>query len=137
MTITSLSRIVFLLAIATALLLSFMNASPERSWKAPPEADKLKNPFENDTEAWKKAEATFQTLCMICHGEKGHGDGIAGMALTPRPANLTSEDVQKQTDGAIFWKITNGNPPMASYKETLSEEQRWQLVKYIRRLGSE
>ncbi len=137
MTITSLSRIVFLLAIAAALLLSFMNANPERSWKAPPEADKLKNPFENDTEAWKKAEATFQTLCMICHGEKGHGDGIAGMALTPRPANLTSEDVQKQTDGAIFWKITNGNPPMASYKETLSEEQRWQLVKYIRRLGSE
>ena len=136
MTITSLSRIVFLLAIAAAFLLSFMNASPERSWKAPPEADKLKNPFENDAEAWKKAEAMFQTLCMICHGEKGHGDGIAGMALTPRPANLTSEDVQKQTDGAIFWKITNGNPPMASYKETLSEEQRWQLVKYIRRLGS-
>ncbi|HID39210.1 MAG TPA: cytochrome c [Calditrichaeota bacterium] len=113
-----------------------MSAGPGSNWNAPPEADQLKNPFENDKEAWKKVETTFQTLCMICHGEKGYGDGIAGMALTPRPANLTSEEVQKQSDGAIFWKLTNGNPPMASYKETLTEEQRWQLVKYIRYLGS-
>jgi len=42
--------------------------------------------------------------------------------------------VQNQSDGAIYWKITNGNPPMASYKETLTEEQRWQLVNYIREL---
>lgn len=136
MTITSLSRTVFFLAIAAAISFSFMSANPEQKWKAPPEADKLKNPFEKDTEAWKKAESTFKNLCVICHGEKGKGDGIAGMALTPRPANLTSEAVQKQTDGAIFWKITNGNPPMASYKETLTEKQRWLLVKYIRHLGS-
>ena len=38
-------------------------------------------------------------------------------------------------DGAIFWKITNGRPPMASYKLALKDSQRWQLVNYIRELG--
>ena len=124
------------LIIATALLsLSVMNFGSNSSWKAPPEADKLKNPFQKDKDIWKKGEATFKNLCVICHGEKGQGDGIAGMALNPKPANLTAERVQSQTDGAIFWKMTNGNPPMASYKETLTEEQRWQLVKFIRHLG--
>jgi len=72
--------------------------------------------------------------CAICHGKKGKGDGVAGMALKPRPADFTKDVIQKQTDGAIYWKLTEGKAPMAAYKETLSEEQRWQLVNFIRSL---
>ena len=35
----------------------------------------------------------------------------------------------------VFWKITNGKAPMASYDELLSDDQRWKLVNYIRELG--
>ncbi len=49
---------------------------------------------------------------------------------------LASETVQSQTDGALFWKIGNGNSRtgMPSFS-SIPEGQRWQLVLYIRSLG--
>lgn len=109
--------------------------SIEEEWKAPNEANTIKNPIKgniSETEAGKKL---FNQLCVICHGSKGKGDGMAGISLYPRPSNLTTEKVQKQTDGALFWKISEGKAPMATYKNVLKEEQRWQLVNYIRTLN--
>jgi hypothetical protein len=59
---------------------------------------------------------------------------MAGAALKPRPTDFTSAQVKKEADGALFWKLTNGRAPMASYRSTLSPQQRWQLVNYIRSL---
>ena len=73
-------------------------------------------------------------LCVICHGAKGKGDGMGGAGLTPKPTDLTNADVQAQTDGALFWKLTEGRPPMASYKTALPEKKRWELINYIRTL---
>ncbi|WP_339901010.1 cytochrome c [uncultured Cyclobacterium sp.] len=103
-------------------------------WKAPVEADTLKNPMLGQEEAIKEGKKLFATYCAICHGDKGKGDGVAGAALNPKPTNLTTTTFHAQSDGAIFWKITEGRAPMASYKATLSEEKRWQLVSYLRTL---
>lgn len=35
------------------------------------------------------ATTSFKTTCGPCHGETGEGNGPAGMALTPRPANFS------------------------------------------------
>ena len=112
----------------------FSNFQSEE-WEAPKEADNIKNPLAGDDEAASKGKKLYSTMCAICHGNKGKGDGMAGMNLKPRPTNLALVSVQGQTDGAIYWKITEGRPPMASYKQVLKEEQRWQLVNYIRTLG--
>ena len=103
-------------------------------WKAPPEANKLVNPVKGSGDAVKAGKKMFSTLCAVCHGASGKGDGIAGAALNPKPTNLTTATFHTQSDGAIFWKITEGRAPMASYKATLSEEERWQLVSYLRTL---
>ena len=103
-------------------------------WTAPASADTLQNPLKETPKAWKKGAAIYNSACVVCHGNQGYGDGIAGAALNPRPADLTGKKVQEQSDGAIFWKLTEGNPPMASYKNIYSEEQRWQLIEYIRQL---
>ena len=104
-------------------------------WVAPTWADTLKNSFDKDSSSWKEGKKIYSQLCFVCHGNKGKGDGIAGVSLKPRPTDLTSKQTQKQSDGAIFWKITEGKPPMPSYKVVLSEEKRWQLVDFIRELG--
>ncbi|WP_221405279.1 c-type cytochrome [Roseivirga seohaensis] len=101
-------------------------------WKSPKEADGLKNPFVDNTTELLKGKKLYNQMCAVCHGAKGKGDGVAGAALNPKPTNFTSASVQAQTDGAIFWKITEGRSPMASYKTILKEEQRWQLVNYLR-----
>mgnify|MGYP003109959153 FL=1 len=73
-------------------------------------------------------------LCFVCHGPKGKGDGMGGAGLTPKPTDLTTEEFQSQSDGAIFWKITEGRAPMASYKTSIPEKKRWELVNYLRTL---
>ncbi|HET6992696.1 MAG TPA: c-type cytochrome [Bacteroidia bacterium] len=103
-------------------------------WVAPKEADELANPYKDNAAETVAGKKLYTTYCVVCHGEKGKGDGPAGISLMPRPADHSSMKVQSQTDGAIFWKITNGRAPMASYKN-FTEEQRWQLVNYIRVLG--
>ena len=108
--------------------------SKNKPWIAPKSADKLKNPLKDNKEAAKEGKKLFSTYCVVCHGDKGEGNGSAAAALNPKPKNLTSSAVQKQTDGAIFWKITTGNSPMLSWESTLSKKQRWQLVDFIRQL---
>ncbi len=105
-------------------------------WIAPKEADALKNPLKNNADATAKGKILYTQYCTICHGVKGLGNGVGGMNLTPKPTNHTSKKVQSQTDGAIYWKMTNGRPPMASYKDILKDDQRWELVNYIRTLAA-
>ena len=126
----SLNKIFF----AIILLAGFVNVSAQSTWVAPKSEDAITNPLKNDASAVKQGKAIYAQFCAICHGDKGKGDGLAGGALNPKPANFTVEKFNSQTDGAVFWKLTEGRPPMAGYKETLSETQRWQLVSYLKTL---
>jgi mono/diheme cytochrome c family protein len=123
--------IIGVFSISAVLLMSFSFSDP---WKAPAAAKNISNPLTNNSDATAEGKKLYTNMCVVCHGNKGRGDGIAGMTLKPKPSNLTQSLVQDQTDGEIFWKITEGRAPMASYKEILSQEQRWQLVNYLRLL---
>jgi mono/diheme cytochrome c family protein len=103
-------------------------------WEAPPSANQLKNPFKGNTAALAEGKILYMSMCKVCHGETGKGNGEAGLTLSPPPANFLSIDVKDESDGAIFWKLTEGNPPMASYRGLLTEDQRWKLVAFIRNL---
>ena len=77
--------------------------------------------------------------------QRGLGGLLAFVANFPvalcrskfRPGVLQLPAVQQQSDGTLFWKITNGNPDrgMPSFSR-LPELQRWQLVLYLRTLKS-
>lgn len=119
---------------STTKTVSERNPGP---WVAPASADTIKNPLKGKAEAIAEGKKLYASYCVPCHGEKGRGDGIAAAGLNPKPADHTSVKVQSQTDGAIYWKLTTGRPPMASYSSTLSVTQRWQLVNYIRTLAKD
>ena len=124
-----------LFILLSTLLLSFIGLNiQEDRWLAPEGAKKLNNPVNSSkkAESAKRGAKIFKTRCMICHGAEGKGDGIGGKALTPKPQNLTLGMVQSQSDGEIFWKVTNGRNDMIKWGPILSEEQRWDLVNYVR-----
>ena len=110
-------------------------ACAQTPWVAP-EAEKVrKNPLASDAKAIEQGEKLAKTNCASCHGAKGRGDGAAAVALNPKPADWTSARVQSESDGEIFWKISNGRGAMPPWKH-LAENDRWALIRYIRSLGS-
>ena len=98
-------------------------------WEAPAAEKAKKSPGGNVANGKKLAE----TNCITCHGASGKGDGVAAAALTPKPADWTSAKVQGESDGGLFWKISNGRGPMPPWKH-LPDKDRWDLVAYVKSL---
>ena len=99
----------------------------------PTEFTGLSNPL--GPEAAAAGAAIFQANCELCHGPQGHGDGVAGQSLEPKPQNLA--DLQAIVgDDYLFWRIHEGKPgtAMVAWKGILTDEQIWQTVAFIRTL---
>jgi mono/diheme cytochrome c family protein len=108
----------------------------------PSEYAKLTNPFAGDAAAIAAGQTIFNTNCMTCHGAQGQGDGPTAVALNPKPAKLADRQMMDMlSDGYLFWRVSEGgamtpfNSAMPSWKAALSQEQRWQVVSYVRSLG--
>ena len=97
-------------------------------WVVPPKAAAKQNPLKDKPETAEGGKKIFKRSCVTCHGDESH-------ARTNNAPDLASEAVQTDTDGALFWRISNGNSRtgMPSFSG-LPEPQRWQLVMYIRSL---
>jgi len=123
-----------LVVFALLIVSGTKSIAQEISWVAPEYSSSLVNPFVGNQKATNEGKVIFEQMCVLCHGVKGQGNGEAGLFLQPHPANFLALNVKNETDGAIFWKITNGKAPMATYFELLTDDQRWKLVNYIREL---
>lgn len=106
-----------------------------KPWPVPAVSKDLKNPQKENPAALKDGKTLYGMYCAPCHGDKGKGDGPAAAALTPKPADHTSSALLAETDGSLFYKISEGRTPMPQFKTSLSETQRWELVTYIRSLS--
>ncbi len=130
-----LSIALLVMAFAIVVSVSSMPHDPN-AWPVPAEFKKLKNPVPRTDAALAAAKAMFNDQCVSCHGESGKGDGPDAMMYTPEPADLTDAHMMgMMTDGEIFYKITEGRKPMPSFQKKLTDEQRWQLVHFVRSLA--
>ena len=126
------------LIIVAAICLTFLMATIQQNpFKAPASADNNLNPLKGHSEYTAAGKQAFEQNCIVCHGAKGKGDGVAVAGLSKAPADLSSATVQSQSDGAIYWKIETGNTPMPSYKATLQPLQIWSVVNYVRSLSKQ
>lgn len=103
-------------------------------WMAPEDAAKRKNPVAADAASIARGKKLFQANCASCHGAGGKGDGPAGAALNPKPADLSAMAGQ-HPDGDFAWKIANGRGAMPAWKATLSEAQIWDTVNFVQSLA--
>lgn len=108
-----------------------------QQWQAPADAAKQVNPFQGKADAVALGRELYLQKCVDCHGKEGKGNGWMGQALKREgkpllPTNLASKVVQANTDGELYWKITNGRSPMPSHRVRFEDDQRWQIVSFIR-----
>ena len=100
-------------------------------------AASLGNPVQPTTEAISAGRAIYRERCAACHGDRGRGDGPAGVTLEPKPADLVLH-VPQHTDGELYYMVGVGFPQsaMPAWRSALSEQERWELVHYLRVLAS-
>ena len=82
-------------------------------------------------------ESVYRTNCFNCHGATGRGDGPVADSLTPRPADLTTEIVQKKTEEELLKIIRDGKQgtSMPSWKGDLSDQNLQDVLAYLRGFG--
>ncbi|MEZ4865413.1 MAG: cytochrome c [Caldilineaceae bacterium] len=99
----------------------------------------LSNPIAADEASLARGEATYGLYCTSCHGESGMGDGVAAQTLDPAPAPIARTS-QMLSDGYLFWRISEGGAhfatAMPAWDVALDEQTRWDLINYMRNLGS-
>ncbi len=100
----------------------------------------MRNPLPRTREIVAQGQELFQANCAACHGPRGYGDGPAGKALSPPPANLNRLMKMRMMarDNYLIWTISEGGKAfqtaMPAFKETLSEEERWKIIWFLRTL---
>lgn len=104
----------------------------------PPEYKNMVNPVSATQASLDRGLELFTENCEPCHGADGRGDGPKAMTLDRKPADFHSAHVQENTDGALFYMITKGikeakMPPFSG----LFEEDRWNIVNYVRTFEAE
>ena len=96
------------------------------------------NPIPPNPDSVAIGRPLYLANCLPCHGPAGKGDGPVGLTLNPRPADLSLHAVPGvHTDGQLWTWITNGYPGsvMPSFKAVLTDDQRWNVVNYVRTLA--
>ncbi|MGB7285048.1 MAG: cytochrome c [Candidatus Acidiferrum sp.] len=108
-----------------------------RPWSIPEAAKVRRNPIQPSPAALAAARSIYLDKCANCHGQTGKGDGPDAASYYPSPASLAdAKRMNSETDGEIFYKISQGRKPMPAFKKRLTEEQRWQLVLFVRSLSA-
>ncbi len=93
------------------------------------------SPYEATEASLAIGRGLFTNNCQSCHGVGGLGDGPGAGRVRPADLNL---HVPLHNDGTAFIWITEGIPidkevkPMPSFKDVLTDEERWHLVNYLR-----
>ncbi len=85
----------------------------------------------------KRGKELFAQNCVACHGATGAGDGVAGKALNPKPANFLDKHMKEISPFQAFNTIRLGVPGtgMAPF-HALSDKEVWDVAFYVKSLRS-
>lgn len=106
-----------------------------KPWVAPDKSAKTANPVKNDAASIAAGKALWSTHCSSCHGKTGLGDGSKAAQLKTQPADYSKAAFQSQSDGSLFYKISEGREDMPAFKKKIpDQEDIWNLVNFMRTL---
>jgi mono/diheme cytochrome c family protein len=123
-------RVALRLILCSILCTLAWSASNYSGWmKHVPDVDRMRvNPYAGQTEAIAAGGKLFADHCAKCHG-------VDALGSKKRP-NLRAPEVQRATDGELFWILRNGDirHGMPSWS-SIPEPSRWQIIAYVKSLG--
>ena len=126
-------------------MLSFIQ-NPKQ-WVVPEKYQKMKNPVKSDSSSVMIGKEMYIRHCVNCHGVAGKGDGKRAIKLNQTPGDFTTDAFKKESDGAVFYKMTEGHKDMPAFKRRIPSNDDviegsfgktgsvGDLINYIRTLG--
>ena len=115
----------------------------KNTWELPADADKTKNPVPTSADSVQKGKDVYLARdkgnCVFCHGTAGSGNEETAARMRRKPADISNKErMDSMTDGEVFWKISKGiTGIMPAGEKRMTEEERWNVVNYIRTLVKE
>lgn len=100
-----------------------------QEWLVPDDQKIANNPSAYTLENVKAGKDLYMANCKSCHGDPGKNNGLP---LVPPPPDITSDKLQANTDGELFFKLKVGRGGMPQFEKTISADDRWRLINFIR-----
>jgi len=111
----------------------FTSTQQPTPWVAPEKNAKMANPVKASPESIAAGKDIWGLQCQSCHGKKGLGDGTKAAQLKTTPGDFSKPSTQSQSDGSLFYKISEGRDDMPSFKKKIPEQEDiWNVVNYLR-----
>ena len=118
-----------------SMITSFKGFQDKKPWVVPDKYVKMANPA--TIASVKVGKELWVKHCQSCHGKAGKGDGPKAAQLKTEPGNFSLPEYQKQTDGALFFKIAEGRNDMPSFKKKIPDaDDIWNVIIFMRTLKS-
>jgi mono/diheme cytochrome c family protein len=122
------------IGIFSFIFFSFTSTTQDK-WIVPDKYVNMKNPVPAKQDA-SIGKSLYDKHCKSCHGKEGYGDGSKAAEMKGDLGDFSSEEFQKQTDGALFYKTSFGRDDMPEFtKKMPDDEDRWLIVNYMRTLA--
>lgn len=123
------------IAVFSFALVAFTGNQTADDWEVPAKYKNMKNKYAGEDEDGI-GEDLYKKHCRSCHGKEGYGDGTKAKELETEMRDLTSDEVQSQTDGELYYKAIIGRDEMPNFEKKIrDEEDRWMLINYLRSLA--
>lgn len=105
-----------------------INHLEAQEWIVPKDISELSNPSDYNLKNVKQGKVLYNQHCKSCHGDPGKHNSLP---LIPVPPDMASEKMQLNSEGDLFYKISNGKGSMPQFEASISESDRWKLVNFI------
>ena len=123
-----MSTLMFVIA-----LMAFMPKNQNDPWPVPDKYKNMPNPVKSNATSLATGKELYTQHCKSCHGTKGKGDGPKAAQLDTESGDFTVAAFQSQTDGALFYKTSEGRKDMPSFKKKIADQNDiWAVVNYMR-----
>jgi len=130
-----MKKTILMTAVVGVSVMCFAFMPDKKPWNAPAKEASTPNAVKTNAESVAAGKALFAKHCQSCHGKTGLGDGTKASELKTEPGDFSKAAFQSQSDGSIFYKISEGRDDMPSFKKKMSDPNDiWNVVNYLRTL---
>lgn len=124
---------IFFTVVVVIMLMAFAPKQQNDPWPVPDKYKNMANPVKSDASSLATGKELYNQHCKSCHGTKGKGDGPKAAQLDTECGDFTKPATQSQTDGALYYKTSEGRKDMPSFKKKIPDANDiWAVVNYMR-----